>query len=59
MRWTIEYKKNNGRDKFAETYLNCEVIGDYCNNKGLLVKVPERETERDTGIRKNTQATEK
>ena len=52
MKWTIEYKKNNGEDQIAETYYSCTVLGDYSNNRGLLVKVPERETKRDTGIRK-------
>jgi len=50
MKWTITYQKQN--EKNTERYLNCTVLGDYCNNRGLMVLVPERKNERDTGIRK-------
>ena len=52
MKWTIEYKKNNGWDVKAETYNECTILGSYCGNSGLLVSVPERKSDKDTGIRR-------
>ena len=52
MKWTIEYKKNNGWDAKAETYNECTILGSYCGNSGLLVSVPERKSDYDTGIRR-------
>jgi len=52
MKWNIEYKKNNGWDAKAETYNDCTILGSYCGNAGLLVSVPERKSDYDTGIRR-------
>ena len=52
MKWTIEYKKNNGWVAKAETYNECTILGSYCGNSGLLVSVPERKSDKDTGIRR-------
>ena len=52
MKWTIEYKKRNGEEKHSETYEHVTVLGEYCNSAGLLVSVPERKSEKDSGIRR-------
>ena len=52
MKWTVEYKKRNGEEKVTETYEHVTVLGEYCNSAGLLVSVPERKSEKDTGIRR-------
>ena len=36
----------------TETYNDCTILGSYCGNSGLLVSVPERKSDKDTGIRR-------